>query len=98
MEFRVLGPLEVAVDGRLLNLGGARQRAVLALFLTRANEIVFTDRLIDELWSGRPPRTAANTLQEPKRRLPTGQSWRWWRVRSWAGSVRLRPERPPSTG
>ena len=63
MEFRILGPLEVADDGQSLPLGGARQRAVLALLLTRPNEVVSTDRLIDDLWGADPPRTAANTVQ-----------------------------------
>ena len=63
MEFRILGPLEVVEQGRTLPLGGARQRAVLALLLTRANEVVSADRLIEELWGSEPPRTAANALQ-----------------------------------
>src|SRR5215831_12025632 len=63
MEFRVLGPLEVVVEGQPVALGGARQRALLAILLTRANEVVSTDRLIDELWGERLPRAAANTVQ-----------------------------------
>src|SRR5262245_45378439 len=63
MEFRILGPLEVVGPGGPIPLGGPLQRAVLALLLTRANEVVSADRLIDELWSGDPPRTAANTVQ-----------------------------------
>jgi DNA-binding SARP family transcriptional activator len=63
VEFRVLGPLEVVEQGRPLPLGGARQRALLALLLTRANEVVSTDRLIDELWGERTPSGAANALQ-----------------------------------
>src|SRR5215510_14243137 len=63
MEFRILGPLE-AVDGdRSIALGGGRQRALLALLLTRANEVVSTDRLIDELWGQRPPKAPDNALQ-----------------------------------
>src|SRR5438034_6026375 len=62
-EFRLLGPLEVLEDDRPLPLGGSRQRAVLAILLTRANEAVSRDRLIDELWGETPPRTALNTLQ-----------------------------------
>jgi DNA-binding SARP family transcriptional activator len=63
VEFRILGPLEVVEQGRALPLGGARQRTLLALLLTRANEVVSADRLIDELWGARPPKTAANALQ-----------------------------------
>ena len=62
-EFRILGPLEVLEDDRPIPLGGARQRALLAILLTRANEVVSTDRLIDDLWGEAPPRTALNTLQ-----------------------------------
>jgi DNA-binding SARP family transcriptional activator len=63
VEFRILGPLEVVERGRALTLGGPRQRALLALLLTRANEVVSTDRLIDELWGAEAPNAAANTLQ-----------------------------------
>src|SRR5262249_36037292 len=63
MEFRILGPLEVVDDERPLSLGGGRQRALLALLLTRANEVVSTDRLIDELWGAHPPKAALNTIQ-----------------------------------
>jgi len=63
VEFRVLGPLEAREGDRVLPLGGARQRAVLAVLLTRANEVVSKDRLIDELWGATPPETAANVLQ-----------------------------------
>jgi DNA-binding SARP family transcriptional activator len=63
VEFRILGPLEVVEDGQSLPLGGARQRTLLALLLTRANEVVSSDRLIDELWHETPPTSAANALQ-----------------------------------
>ena len=57
MEFLILGPLEARVDGRGLALGGAKQRALLALLLLHRNEVVSTDRLIDGLWGEdrRPP-------------------------------------------
>jgi DNA-binding SARP family transcriptional activator len=69
VEFRILGPLEVCEQGSPLALGGARQRALLALLLTRANEVVSTDRLIDELWGERPPKAADNALQYHVSRL-----------------------------
>jgi DNA-binding SARP family transcriptional activator len=63
MEFRILGPLEVVDEDRQVSLGGARQRAVLALLLTRANEVVSSEWLIDQLWAEQPPKAAANTVQ-----------------------------------
>jgi YVTN family beta-propeller protein len=63
MEFRILGPLEVVDDGRKLPLGGAKQRALLALLLLHPNRVVSRDRLIDELWDTDPPETARTALQ-----------------------------------
>ena len=63
MEFRILGPLEVSHAGRELPLAGSKQRAVLAILLLHANEVVSTDRLIHELWSEHPPPSAAKSLQ-----------------------------------
>ena len=62
LEFRILGPLEVLAAGTPLRLGGPRQRAVLALLLGHANEVVPADRLIDGVWD-EPPGTAANVVQ-----------------------------------
>ena len=63
MEFRILGPLEVADEGDLLPLGGAKQRALLALLLLRPNEPVSVDRIVDELWGEQAPPTAAKNVQ-----------------------------------
>jgi DNA-binding SARP family transcriptional activator len=63
VEFRVLGPLEVLVDGRPARLGGPRQRALLAILLVHANEVVSVARLVDEVWGDDPPVTAGNVLQ-----------------------------------
>ena len=62
MEFRILGPLEVEDSGRSVPVGRGRQRALLALLLLHANEVVAQDRLIDELWGSEPPETAAKSL------------------------------------
>jgi DNA-binding SARP family transcriptional activator/tetratricopeptide (TPR) repeat protein len=50
MDFRILGPLDVRDADRQLALGGTRQRALLGLLLLHANEVVSSDRLVDELW------------------------------------------------
>src|SRR5881392_1206738 len=63
MEFRILGPLEVSDDGRSLAVGGASQRALLALLLLHANEVVSSERLLDELWNEEPPSSGATALQ-----------------------------------
>jgi DNA-binding SARP family transcriptional activator len=63
MEFRILGPLQVLDEGRELPLGGAKQRALLALLLLDPNRVVSRDRLIDELWGASPPDTARTALQ-----------------------------------
>jgi predicted ATPase/DNA-binding SARP family transcriptional activator len=63
MEYRVLGPLEVLGQEGPLPLGGAKQRALLALLLLNANGVVSRERLIDELWRDDPPETAVTTVQ-----------------------------------
>src|SRR5919198_5009786 len=63
MEFRILGPLQVLDEGRELPLGGAKQRALLAVLLLDRNRVVSRDRLIDELWHTDPPETAPTALQ-----------------------------------
>ena len=63
MDYRILGPLE-ALDGeRQLPLGGARQRAVLAVLLLHGNETLTRDVIVDELWGEDAPPTAAKVLQ-----------------------------------
>ena len=62
-EFRILGPLEAEVDGRVLVLGSARQRVLLAMLILHRNEVVSADRLIEALWEDKPPETATKALQ-----------------------------------
>ena len=64
MEVRLLGPLELADGGRSIAYGGARQRAVLALLVLHANQVVASERVLMELW-GRTRRRARPT---PSRR------------------------------
>jgi DNA-binding SARP family transcriptional activator len=63
-EYRVLGALEVVADeGELLAVVGQKQRAVLALLLLRANEVVSKEFLVDALWGEQPPPTVTASLQ-----------------------------------
>ena len=76
MEFGILGPLEVRHAGRPVRIPGAKERALLAVLLLHANEAVHADRLIEDLWSGRPPATGRKSLQVRvaalRRALPEG--------------------------
>ncbi len=63
MEFLVLGPLSVRDEGRELDLGSGRQRALLALLVLHAGETLSLDRICDALWGERPPASAAKVVQ-----------------------------------
>lgn len=63
MEFRILGPLDVLEGGRPVRVSGARERALLAILLIHAGQVVSADRLIDELWGRELPAHPANALQ-----------------------------------
>jgi predicted ATPase/DNA-binding SARP family transcriptional activator len=70
MRFGILGPLQViGDDGFELALGGRMPRAVLALLLLRANEVVSSDQLVEELWAGAPPASGAKGLHVHVSRL-----------------------------
>jgi YVTN family beta-propeller protein len=69
MEFRILGPLDVRADERSVPLGPAKQRAVLALLLLHAGDVVPVDRIVDELWGERPPSSAVKLVQTYVSRL-----------------------------
>jgi DNA-binding SARP family transcriptional activator len=62
LAFRILGPLEIVDDETPLELVGQRQRALLIALLLRPNEVVSTDRLIDDLWGEEAPKTATASL------------------------------------
>ena len=69
MDFRILGPLEVSDTGREPVIAPGKQRALLAILLLHANEVVSSDRLIEELWGEQPPASAAKSLQVHVSRL-----------------------------
>ena len=55
--------MEIVERDRSLALGAGKQKALLAILLLNANEVVSTDRLHDELWGESPPATAAKSIQ-----------------------------------
>ena len=63
LQFRLLGPLEVRLDGVVLPIATRRQRALLVLLLLSTGRVVPAERLIDQLWDGNPPPQAAVTLR-----------------------------------
>ncbi|WP_203823654.1 AfsR/SARP family transcriptional regulator [Actinoplanes palleronii] len=63
MIFRVLGPLEVTVQGTVDTPTAAKVRWTLALLLLRANHVVGRTSIITELWGENPPRSAVTTAQ-----------------------------------
>ncbi|MGV9772230.1 BTAD domain-containing putative transcriptional regulator [Streptosporangium sp. NPDC003464] len=60
---RVLGPLQAEINGRAVDLGTSRQRAVVARLVAAGGHVVSTDRFIDDLWRGQPPPKALAALQ-----------------------------------
>ncbi|MET8756745.1 BTAD domain-containing putative transcriptional regulator [Lentzea sp. NPDC004782] len=71
VEFRVLGPLEVLLDGEPVEVPAGRGRVLLATLLLRANQLVPVDELVERLWDGEPPTAdrAHKTLQTTVLRL-----------------------------
>lgn len=63
MRYQVLGPLEGTDGSSVAALGPPKQRALLAVLLLQAGELVTTDRLIDLLWPERAPRSASHSVQ-----------------------------------
>ncbi|MCE7011421.1 tetratricopeptide repeat protein [Kibdelosporangium philippinense] len=72
VAFRVLGPLEVTVDGRAVALGGRKPRMLLATLLLDPNRTVSVDTLIDVLWPDSPPRSAVANVRTYAHALRTG--------------------------
>jgi DNA-binding SARP family transcriptional activator/tetratricopeptide (TPR) repeat protein len=63
MKFRLLGPLELCVDGRITGFASSRQRGILALLLLQRGRIVPLDQIIEALWDSEPPTTAKGQVQ-----------------------------------
>ncbi|MFJ9647452.1 BTAD domain-containing putative transcriptional regulator [Streptomyces sp. NPDC101206] len=61
-DFRVLGPLEVWAGSRRVEIGGPRQRTVLAMLLLAPDRVVSIDQLVEAVWNGRPPATSRTQI------------------------------------
>jgi DNA-binding SARP family transcriptional activator len=95
MEIRVLGPVELELDGGPSRLGGPKQRAVLSLLALNANLTVSVDRLIEGLWGEEQPASAAKNVQlyvSQLRKLLVGQRGVEIVTRGRGYELRLDPE------
>jgi DNA-binding SARP family transcriptional activator len=92
VEFRLLGPLEVLDGERPVEIAGSKRRALLALLLLHANEVVRTERLIDDLWGERAPRNASAALHNHVSRLRKALGPEVLARREWGYVLRVEPE------
>ena len=63
LDVRLLGPIEAERDGAPVALGGPKPRALLAVLALEPGRVVSVDRLVEALWPGDPPETAAHAVQ-----------------------------------
>ena len=63
MQIRLLGPVDVVVDGGPRPVRGVRRGAILAVLALHRGEVVSTGRLVDIVGGAAAPPTAVNTLQ-----------------------------------
>jgi DNA-binding SARP family transcriptional activator len=63
LHLHVLGEVTATRDGAVVDLGGRRQRAVLAALVMQRDQVVPADRLVDCVWGDRPPASANGALQ-----------------------------------
>jgi DNA-binding SARP family transcriptional activator len=93
LDARVLGALEVRVDGTSVHVSARKARLLAAILLSRPNQVVPTDQLIDSLWGERPPPTARKNLQVYvsvlRRSLGDRISYQGWGYRLDAGPDEL---------
>ena len=92
MDFRLLGPVEVHDNGEALRLGSPKQRALLAVLLLRANEVVSRDAAIDALWGDDPPERAAQALQVYVHGLRRGLGHERIELRGMGYALRIEPD------
>jgi len=93
-DVRLLGAVEVTLDGRRVELGATKHRAVLAMLALRPNEVVAVDELVEGLWGEEPPASAVKLVQhyvsQLRRRLAGGDAEIVTRGRGY--ELRTRPD------
>jgi DNA-binding SARP family transcriptional activator len=62
VECRLLGPIELWVAGRQVDIGPPKRRTVLAALLVDHGRPVTLETLIDRLWDDTPPAQAHNVV------------------------------------
>jgi DNA-binding SARP family transcriptional activator len=92
VEFRILGPLEVVEGDDPVEIAGTKRRTLLALLLLHANEVVRTERLIDELWGEQTPHDAAGALHNHVSRLRKALGPETLARKEWGYVLRAEPE------
>src|SRR5712691_1164850 len=92
MEFMLLGPLQVLDGDAPIEIAGTKRKSVLALLVLRANEVVGSERLIDELWGEQAPRNAAAALHNHVSRLRKALGPEMLARREWGYVLRTPPE------
>ena len=69
MRVRVLGELEVEVDGTVVDLGGPKPRTLVGLLVAAGGRPVPVEHLIDQIWGDSPPARVEASLQSYVARL-----------------------------
>jgi len=69
LQIRLLGPVDVVRSGTAINVGGGRQRTLLALLALQRGRWLSRDQLIEELFRGEPSEAAETTLRSYVSRL-----------------------------
>ena len=63
VQVRVLGPVELVDGDRVIAIGSAKERSLLALLAAAGRRVMSVERLADELWAGEPPERAVEALR-----------------------------------
>ena len=63
LEVRLLGSIEVERGSEPVALGGQKPRALFAALALEPGRVVSVDRIVEALWPGDPPETAAHAVQ-----------------------------------